>query len=344
MKILGSLLRYLLNINTIWGLLILVAFALCLYQHYLPVSTAIPADRLHAGTNTLLIQVTDMDGKKVTPFEYPLTLTPDGLVIPEEHRKIRKERPWLISAHSAGAGYTLKWDYDGCGKYSLAVNGAVIKRGPLATLGGFSDAAIEYATKAFTVALGLVATMVLFLGLMKVGEDAGIVQLAARVFHPVIRFLFPQVPKEHPANGAILMNITTSILGLGNAATPFGLKAMKELQSLNPHPEVATNAQVTLLAYNTAGLALIPTMLLAVRKSAGCSDPFEIIGTCLVTGAVSTVTAITMAKLLARLPFFSVRAALAEGDLSAPTPPEAQPAKTTPETQVAVAAAEEQRS
>jgi spore maturation protein A len=163
------------------------------------------------------------------------------------------------------------------------------------------------------------------------------------VFYPIIRFIFPQVPREHPANGAILMNMTTSILGLGNAATPFGLKAMKELQSLNPNPEVATDAQVTLLAYNTAGLALIPTTLLAVRKSAGCSDPFEIIGTCLVTGLVSTITAITMAKLLARLPFFSVRAALAE---SAAVSAVIEPIKTVPQAQVAaaVAGSEEERS
>jgi spore maturation protein A len=345
MKTVGSLLRYLLNINTIWGLLILVAFVLCLVQHYLPVSTTIPADTLHAGTNAVLIQVMDMDGKKVTPFEYSLTLGPGGLIIPDEDRRIQAERPYLISARAARTGYTLKWDYDGYGRYSLAVNGVTVKkRGPLANLGGFSDAAIDYATKAFTVALGLVATMVLFLGLMKVGEDAGIVQLVARVFHPVIRFLFPQVPREHPANGAILMNMTTTILGLGNAATPFGLKAIKELQTLNPHPDVATDAQVTLIAYNTAGLALIPTMLLAVRKSAGCSDPFEIIGTCLLTGAVSTTVAIIMAKLLARLPFFSVRSALAEGDASISAPSEEQPAKSLPEKEVAVAGSEEQRS
>lgn len=313
MKFFGTLFRYFLNINTIWGLMILVAFVLCAYQQYAPVTTRIPAEQVHAGVNKLTIRVMDLGGENVKPFDYDLTLGDGVLAIPDEYRKVQGERPWLVSAKSADGGHVLEWDYDGHGKYVMAVNGVNVARGPLATLEALSDAAIEYATKAFNIALGLVATMVLFLGLMKVGEDAGIVQLAARVFHPIIRFLFPQVPKDHPANGAILMNMTTSILGLGNAATPFGLKAMNELQKLNKHPEVATDAQVTLLAYNTAGMALIPTMLLAVRKSAGCSDPFEIIGTCLVTGAVSTIVAITMAKLLGKLPFFSVRAALAEG-------------------------------
>lgn len=341
MKILGTLFRYFLNINTIWGLMILIAFVLCIYQHYMPVRTNIPTDQLHAGANKITIFVMDIGGENVKPFDFDVNLGPEGLLIPDEYKKVQKERPWLISAKTAGSTHVLKWEYDGHGKYVMAANGTKVARGPLATLGALSDAAMDFATKAFNVALGLVATMVMFLGLMKVGEDAGIVQLAARAFHPVIRFLFPDVPKEHPANGAILMNMTTSILGLGNAATPFGLKAMKELQSLNKHPEIATDAQVTLLAYNTAGMALIPTMLLAVRKSAGCSDPFEIIGTCLVTGTVSTITAIAMAKLLARLPFFSMRAAIAEDAAEAAG---ATPATVTSQSQPPVAASEEKES
>lgn len=341
MKLFGTLFRYFLNINTIWGLMILVAFVLCAYQQWTPVTTRIPADQLHAGVNKVTIRVMDLGGENVKPFDYDLTLGDAGLSIPEEYRKIQNERPWLVSAKLIDGVHVLSWDYDGYGKYVLAANGVNIARGPLATLRALSDAAIEYATKAFNIALGLVATMVLFLGLMKVGEDAGIVQLAARVFHPIIRFLFPDVPKDHPASGAVLMNMTTSILGLGNAATPFGLKAMNELQKLNKHPEVATDAQITLIAYNTAGMALIPTMLLAVRKSAGCSDPFEIIGTCLVTGTVSTIVAITMAKLLGKLPFFSVRAALAEGGTSAT---EDTTAKSMPAEQVVAAGSEEKAS
>jgi spore maturation protein A len=199
-----------------------------------------------------------------------------------------------------------------------------IARGELITLQSFTDAAFDYAEIGFQIALGLVAAMVLFLGLMKVGEQAGIVQLVSRGIYPLIRFLFPDVPKDHPANGAILMNWTTTLLGLGNAATPFGLKAMKELQSLNPNKEIATDSQVMLLGYNTAGLALLPTTLIAVRKSVGVADPFAIIGTCMFAGFVSTVVAIIAVKLLGALPIFSMQAAVADDLTTAgATPPDA---------------------
>jgi spore maturation protein A len=321
MKILGGFLRHILNINTVWGLMILVSFLLCVSQQYLPTTTVIAADRLRPGANTVTIHVAGPN-KETRSYEYPISLAPDGLRIPPEEQTPRKDRPWLISARAVAGGFLLKWDDDGYGKYELAVNGAVVGRGRLVTLQTLTDAAFDYAQKGFEIALGLVAAMVLFLGLMKVGEDAGIVQLVAKAFHPILRILLPGVPRDHPANGAVLMNITTGILGLGNAATPFGLKAMKELDSLNPHPGIATDAQVALLAWNTGGLALLPATLLAVRKSAGCSDPFEIIGTCLIAGAVSSVMAVIVARLLAKLPFFSVRAALAE-ETSHPEPPAA---------------------
>jgi len=322
MKFFGAMIRYFLNINTIWGLMILASFVLCVAQHYLPTTTPIPADRFIRGQNTLTLKITD-SGNKATTFDYPLAFSadnPDALVLPHDDLATHKDRPRLLSAIPTGNGFLLKWDTERHGQYEAAVNGHPVAKGKLVTLGALSDAAISYATKAFEIALGLVSTMVLFLGLMKVGEDAGIVQLVARVFHPVIRFLFPQVPRDHPAGSAILMNMTTSMLGLGNAATPFGLKAMKELQSLNRHKDVASDSQIMLLAYNTAGLALIPTTLLAVRKAAGCSDPFEIIGTCLLGGATATVVALITAKLLGRLPLFSVEAALAEGTDQSPPP------------------------
>ncbi|MBI4581530.1 MAG: hypothetical protein HY718_17660 [Planctomycetes bacterium] len=333
MRAVGVFLRYVLNINTVWGVMILAAFVLCVVQHYRPSTTVIPAGALHPGNDLLTIRITPPN-KESRSFDFVLDSGPQGIVIPQEQGAASKERPWLISASRAGAGFALTWDYNGYGKYEMALNGNTVAHGQLVTLQSLTDAAFEYAQKGFDIALGLVAAMVLFLGLMKVGEDAGIVQLVANLFHPIIRFLFPQVPRDHPANGAILMNVTTSILGLGNAATPFGLKAMKELQSLNPHPDIATDAQVTLLAYNTAGLALLPTTLLAVRKSAGCNDPFEIIGTCLIAGATSTVVALTMARLLARVPFFTVRAALAEG-MASGEPPPGESAEAAPDAEVA---------
>jgi len=312
MKVFGQVMRFILNINTIWGLMILTAFVLCVVQHYQATTTRIPSDCLTEGDNTVTIRVQGSDDE-TRDFEYTLVRQSATLAIRPEDQQRQADRPWLISATPIETGFALKWDHQDYGKYQMAVGGRLVKQdGRLVTLQSLTDAAFDYAVKGFEIALGFVASMVLLLGLMKVGEDAGIVQLVAKVFYPIIRFLFPDVPKEHPANGAILMNWTTTLLGLGNAATPFGLKAMKELQSLNPNPEVATDSQVMLLGYNTAGLALLPTTLLAMRKSAGCTDPFEIIGTCMLAGAVATVTAIIMVKILGKLNIFSTSAAVAE--------------------------------
>lgn len=318
MKALGRLARYLLSINTIWGLLILAAFVLTVLQHYLPTTSPIPLVLLHEGENTLSIDI--VDRKKVrSTHEVALRLT-GGALTPLPRDPSKPDAPYVISVEPATDGFFITWDSRMHGDYQLALGDAVIDRGKLIRLETLSDAAFDYAKVGFDIALGLIATMVLFLGLMKIGEDAGLVQLAARAFHPLLRFLYPQVPRDHPANGAILMNMTTTMLGLGNASTPFGLKAMKELQSLNPHPEVASNAQVMMIAYNTAGFALIPTSLIAVRKAAGCSNALEIIGTCMFAGAASTIVAIVMVKLLDRLPMFSVKAALAD-DAATPVPP-----------------------
>jgi spore maturation protein A len=309
MKLFGACLRYLLNINTIWGLMILFAFGLCVWQHYTPTHTFIPQAQVKDGDNRMLLRIAGKDNK-INSYPYDLVSRGGGLTIASADRV--KTRPWLISAEPVDGGYEITWDASEHGKFEVALNGTTVDAGNLVTLQSLTDAAFEYAQKGFEIALGLVASMVLFLGLMKVGEEAGIVQIVARLFHPVIRLFFPQVPKDHPASGAILMNMTTTLLGLGNAATPFGLKAMKDLQELNPHKDIATDSQVMMLAYNTAGMALLPTTLLAVRKAAGCSDPFEIIGTCMITGAISTIVAMIASRVLARVPLFSVKAALAE--------------------------------
>lgn len=313
MRWIGGLARSILNINTIWGLMILVAFGLCAVQHYVPTTSVLPLDRVREGQNELVIQIVGPK-EQTTAYTYSFSFCSGGTLLSKEDQGPRGDRPWLISAHGGNGCVLLTWDTNTYGRYTISCNGVAAASGRLVTLQSLTDAAFDYAQKGFEVALGLVAAMVLLLGLMKVGEDAGIVQLVARVFHPLIRFLFPDVPRDHPAAGAILMNWTTTLLGLGNAATPFGLKAMQELQSLNRNPRVATDSQIMLLGYNTAGLALLPTTLLAVRKSAGCSDPFEIIGTCLIAGAVATVTAIVMVKLLGKLPMFALRSAVAEDE------------------------------
>lgn len=311
MKTLGGLARSLLNINTIWGLMIVISFVLCVVQHYWPTTTVLPAECLDEGQNVLTIRTVDQKGNP-QESQFSLTLQAGELSILPEDQTPNRARPWLISAARVGTGFVLKWDFQGHGAYAVEAGSWAVAEGRLVTLESLTAAAFDCAANGFDLALGLVAGMVLLLGLMKVGVDAGIVQIVARLFYPIIRFLFPGVPKDHPANGAILMNWTTTLLGLGNAATPFGLKAMKELQSLNRHGDVATDSQIMLLGYNTAGFALLPTTLVALRKSAGCNDPFEIIGTCMVAGAVAMVTAIVMVKVLGKLPVFSVKAAVAD--------------------------------
>lgn len=291
--------------------MIIVAFALTVYQHYVPTTSTLPEPLFREGENLVHVKVLDKDSK-VFERTSALVIRGGALIIPEAEGEITPEKPYLISSGKVPNAFLLRWDFEGYGSYTVSVNGQVAQKGRLVTLQALTDAAFQFAKIAFDIGLGLVSTMVLFLGLMKVGEDAGIVQLAARVFRPLIRFLFPDIPQDHPANGAVLMNITTAVLGLGNAATPFGLKAMMELQKINPHKNIASDSMVMLLGWNTAGFALLPTTLLAVRKSSGCSDPFEIIGTCMMAGAIATITAIAMVKLLGLLPFFRIEAALAE--------------------------------
>lgn len=161
---------------------------------------------------------------------------------------------------------------------------------------------ISKAGTAVTIALGLIGIMALWLGVMKVAEDAGLIAKLANTIKPVTKKLFPEVPSDHPAIGAMIMNISANMLGLGNAATPFGLKAMDELDKLNPEKGVATNAMVTFLAINTAGLTLIPATAIAVRAAAGSADPAIIIGPSIFGASCATLTGIIAAKLFEKFP------------------------------------------
>ncbi|HQQ69558.1 MAG TPA: nucleoside recognition domain-containing protein, partial [Alicycliphilus sp.] len=129
-------------------------------------------------------------------------------------------------------------------------------------------AMFDGARSGFEISLGLAGVMALWLGLMRVGEQAGMVELLARLAGPLLKRLFPGVPPGHPAQGAMTLNISANLLGLDNAATPLGLKAMQELQTLNREPEgTASNAQIMFVVMNTAGLTLIPTSVIAIRQS-----------------------------------------------------------------------------
>ncbi|MFH5184783.1 nucleoside recognition domain-containing protein [Paenibacillus sp. TAB 01] len=159
-----------------------------------------------------------------------------------------------------------------------------------------TQAAFDGAKSGVTVCFGLISIMVFWLGMMRIAEDAGLLQVMSKLLRPFIRFLFPSVPKDHPALGYIMSNMSANILGLGNAATPMGIKAMQELQLLNPNKDIASPAMCTLLALNTASITLIPTTLIAIRMNYNSLNPAEIVGTTLLATFVSTLAAILVDK------------------------------------------------
>lgn len=163
-------------------------------------------------------------------------------------------------------------------------------------------AAMEYAGTAVEISIGLIGIMAFWLGIMKIAEKGGIIQLLSKAIRPLAQFLFPEIPPDHPAIGTMLMNIIANWLGLSNAATPLGLKAMKDLQDLNKSKDTATNAMVVFLALNTASITLIPMTIIAIRAKLGSANPFEIISTAVLASTCATVAAVSAAKLLQRLP------------------------------------------
>ena len=165
-----------------------------------------------------------------------------------------------------------------------------------------TNSALDYAGIAVNIAIGLIGIMALWLGVMKVAEEAGLIKIIAKAVRPITKFLFPDVPYDHPAMGSMIMNISANMLGLGNAATPFGLKAMEELNELNPEKGTATNAMCTFLAVNTAGLTLIPVTAIAVRAAAGSANPAIIIGTAIFGATCATIVGITATKIFEKFP------------------------------------------
>ncbi len=180
---------------------------------------------------------------------------------------------------------------------------------------------IDAAGGAVTLAIGLVGAMALFLGLMKVAEAGGLLTIIAKTLRPLMIRLFPEVPADHPAMGAIVMNLSANALGLGNAATPFGIRAMEELDKLNPNPGTATNAMALFLAINTSSVTLLPTGVIALRAAAGSQDPAGILPTTLFATICSTTIAILVAKLCQNL--WPATRGPAKTDPAAETPKEA---------------------
>lgn len=164
-----------------------------------------------------------------------------------------------------------------------------------------TPAIAESAQQGVTLAIGLVGIMTLWLGLMRVAEDAGLVRALARLARPVMVRLFPEVPPEHPAMGAMVMNVSANLFGLGNAATPLGLEAMRQLDTLNPEKGTATNAQVLFCALNTASVQLVPASVIALRASAGAQNPGDVLAPTLLATVCGAAVAVVTAKLLARV-------------------------------------------
>ncbi|GAX91839.1 nucleoside recognition domain-containing protein [Effusibacillus lacus] len=159
---------------------------------------------------------------------------------------------------------------------------------------GITRGILKGAEDGVAVCLGLISILVFWLGLMKIAEQAGLVQLLAKALKPIARFLYPSVPINHPAMGSILANMSANILGLGNAATPLGLKAMQELQTLNPHPDRASDAMCTLLAINTASLTIIPATVIGWRMQYGSDNPTEIVGATILATFLGTTVAVLL--------------------------------------------------
>ena len=162
-----------------------------------------------------------------------------------------------------------------------------------------TKAAFEGAQTGVTTSLNLIAIITFWLGIMKLAEAARLVQGLAFLVRPLTRFLFPSVPNNHPAMGAIVMNLSANILGLGNAATPMGLIAMQELQKLNRHrPDTASDAMCTFLALNTSCITLIPTTIIGIRLLYGSTNPTEIVGTTIFATACGMTLAIAVDRVL----------------------------------------------
>lgn len=157
-----------------------------------------------------------------------------------------------------------------------------------------TEAALGAAKGAVEVCFDLIGVMALWLGIMKIGEQGGLVQSLARLMRPLMIRIFPSVPPDHPAMGAIILNLSANMLGLGNAATPFGMKAMQELQELNSRADEASEAMCTFLALNTSCITLIPATIIGIRLSFGSSNPTVIVGPCIFATGVAMIIAVSL--------------------------------------------------
>ena len=232
------------------------------------------------------------------PAKVTLTHASDGVAVLEVGGDVPERFRTMAEALGGASTITARLRHRGAGWE------AEIEPVSLVYLKKVTNAAFDIAGVAVQIAIGLIGIMALWLGVMKVAEKAGLITSLARLVRPITVRLFPDVPADHPAVGSMIMNISANMLGLGNAATPFGLKAMEELDELNTKKGVATDSMVTFLALNTSCITLIPATAIAVRAAAGSSDPAIIIGTSFLASLTATVFAVTISKILARVKMF----------------------------------------
>jgi len=171
-----------------------------------------------------------------------------------------------------------------------------------------AGAVTDSAGSAFKLALGLTGIMALWLGIMKIAEESGLISIVTRLLAPILGLLFPGIPKGHPAMGSMAMNIVANMFGLNNAATPLGIRAMEDLEKLNPTRGTATDEMCMFLAINTSSVQLIPAGAIALLAAGGSSDPMAIVFPTIIATAVSTVAGITAARLLSHMRSFRLHA------------------------------------
>jgi spore maturation protein A len=159
------------------------------------------------------------------------------------------------------------------------------------TMDKVNEAIFKSSGEAVTLSIGLISVLVFWLGIMRVAEEAGILRILAKGFRPLVSRLFPEIPKDHPAMGYILSNLTANLFGLGNAATPMGIKAMEQMKQLSG-TDTASRSMITFLALNTSSLTIIPTTVIAIRMQYNSVSPTEVVGTTIIATIISTTSAI----------------------------------------------------
>ena len=164
---------------------------------------------------------------------------------------------------------------------------------------------VDSAKLAVEISISLIGVMAFWLGMMKLAEKSGTVSAISKFIKPLTKRLFSDIPSDHPAIGHVAMNFTANALGVTNAATPIGIKAMSEMQKLNKNKKVATDAMCTFLAINTAGVQLVPASIIAVLAASGAKNPTAIIGPTFISTLIALISAVTVVKILERIPFFS---------------------------------------